>query len=91
MARSRSGLSATQEEKREDADISPELQAELENIEEDVRHESVFGATASESREARKEADAIRERMAAVGYVPGALSVPWWPESQPRWLHKEGP
>jgi hypothetical protein len=69
--------------------FSSEEQSELEDLEAQIRLARVLKISEAEVRESRKR---IRERLARmeeVGFAPNALSVPWWPEIQPRWVHRQ--
>jgi hypothetical protein len=83
-------LKAEREAKRQDSGLTEQDAAELQNIESDMRHASVFGGTEHEAAEKRKEIDEFSERLKAVGYGDRALEVPWWPDVL-SWEHEEGP
>lgn len=83
------GPSPREEAEREDSVFSSEEQSELEDLEAQIRLARVLKISEAEVRESRKR---IRERLARmeeVGFAPNALSVPWWPEIQPRWVHRQ--
>ena len=83
------GTSPREEAEREDSVFSAEEQSELEEIERIIRHAKVFGTTEAEARETVRGNRELRERMEEVGFAPNALSVPWWPEIQPKWEHRQ--
>jgi hypothetical protein len=83
-----SGRTRREEAEREDAWLSPELEASLRDIETDVRADTVFGTTGDSIREIRKENEEPRKRMNEVGYGYSALSIPWWLEAL-KWEHKQ--
>ncbi|MBV9454100.1 MAG: hypothetical protein JOZ19_08295 [Rubrobacter sp.] len=75
------------EAEQEGEQIPPELKTELEDIDEDVRAETVFGIT---DLDAVRRAREMKRRWDAAGYAPGALSPPWWPEAENKWVHAKG-
>ena len=85
------GPSPRKEAEREDSAFSAEEQDELEEIERSIRHAKVFGTTEAKAREVIRRNRELRERMEEMAFVPNAFSVPWWPEIQPRWEHRQGP
>jgi hypothetical protein len=85
------GPSPREEADREDSMFSPEEGAELEELEGQLKNAKAFGITVSEARELRRQARERTARMDAVGFAPLALSVPWWPEVQPKWVHRQDP
>lgn len=85
------GPSPREEAEREDSVFSSEEQSELEEIERSIRLAKVFGTTEAEALEVVRQNRELRERMEEVGFAPNALSIPWWPEIQPKWVHRQDP
>lgn len=85
------GPSPREEAEREDSVFTSEEQSELEEIERSVRLTRVFNIPEAEARETRRRNRELLARMDEVGFAPNALSVPWWPEIQPKWVHQQDP
>jgi hypothetical protein len=84
------GPSPREEAEREDSVFSAEEQDELEETERIIRHAKVFGTTEAEARKVVRETKARSARMEEVGFAPNAMSVPWWTEIKPEWVHQKG-
>ncbi len=83
------GPSPREEAEREDSMFSSEEQSELEDLEAQIRLARVLKTSEAEVRESRKRVRERLARMEEVGFAPNALSVPWWPEIQPKWVHRQ--
>jgi hypothetical protein len=83
------GPSPREEAEREDSVFSSEEQSELEDLEAQIRLARVLKTSEAEVRESRKRVRERLARMEEVGFAPNALSVPWWPEIQPKWVHRQ--
>jgi hypothetical protein len=83
------GPSPREEADREDSVVSSEEQDELEDLESQARLARVFNISEAEVSETRRRNRELLARMEEVGFAPNALSVPWWPEIQPKWVHRQ--
>lgn len=68
----------------------PPPSRDAEQDERQLSEEPEVGPSRSELREARSRVSALIERAEALGFVPSALSPPYWIEIEPRWVQELG-